>query len=411
MSSSSLTSLLLLPPPPSSLDRVALKAAYLPALTTTLCNLASLRLTSVAVLDIVVPCPTLYGQLEKPRSHLFKETEHLLAELYSLISVICAQRNIELDGPGGIDPRILLVEYKASQPFPPTENPAPFNSISGPIIDLHTFALTRRNWSHIFCVDGEQGQEVFQRYSGIATRTGSSLQGQICKVPGGTNLTSKVNQFNNNPDSSSRKHFVVAVGGTFDHLHSGHKLLLTATALMLQPLIETERKPRRLIIGITGDELLKNKKYAEQLESWKQREEGVINFLVPLLSFTMPGNNDDIERAAFDEPVVNGRGVYTRLKQAAITIECVEIQDPFGPTITDEAISALVVSGETRDGGAAVNTKREEKGWDSLEIFEIDVLDAEEDAETATESASFSAKISSTAIRKKKAEGSQRPSL
>ncbi|KFY06348.1 hypothetical protein V492_08071, partial [Pseudogymnoascus sp. VKM F-4246] len=211
---------------------------------------------------------------------------------------------------------------------------------------------------------------------------------------------------------SSKTHSVVAVGGTFDHLHAGHKLLLTSTALMLQPPTGPSSQPRRLIIGITGDELLKNKKYAEQLESWQRREEGVINFLVPLLSFTTPGSAEDTKRTSFDEPVVNGRGVSTHLRQAGITIECVEIQDPFGPTITDEAVSALVVSGETRDGGAAVNTKRQEKGWASLEVFEIDVLDAGEDAPAeGSKTESFAAKISSTAIRRKRAEESGRSSL
>jgi len=340
---------------------------------------------------------------------VFKETEHLLAELYSMISVICAQKNIELDSPGGIDPRILLVEYEVSESLPEEQNPPSSIFTSGPIIDFNTFALTRRSWQYIFCVEGEQGQQVFRIYSAIVNTKSPSLRGQIRMVPGGITMVSKTEPISETPATSSNKHFVVAVGGTFDHLHSGHKLLLTATALMLQPSTTAERTPRRLIVGITGDELLKNKKYAEQLEGWKQREESVVNFLIPLLSFTIDDN--DIERISVNEPVVNGRGVFTRLKQAAITIECVEIQDPFGPTITDETVSALVVSGETRDGGAAVNTKRQEQGWKPLEIFEIDVLDAEEDSESANKSGNFAAKISSTAIRKKKAEETHRPLL
>lgn len=42
---------------------------------------------------------------------------------------------------------------------------------------------------------------------------------------------------------------------------------LTATGLLLQP-ASTVTSHRRLIVGITGDELLKNKQYAEYLESW-----------------------------------------------------------------------------------------------------------------------------------------------
>lgn len=350
------------------------------------------------------------GRLEKPRSHLFKQAQHLLAELYSLISVVCAQKNIELDGPGGIDPRVLLVEYDPAQASYYGGSKPVATAAGGPIIDLQNLVLTRRNWNFIFSVDGEQGQAVFQKYSTAANAQTPPLHGQIRTVPGGTTVVSQTTLTIQPQHPSSKTHSVVAVGGTFDHLHAGHKLLLTCTALMLQPALNPSQ-PRRLIIGITGDELLKNKKYAEQLESWQRREEGVINFLVPILSFTAPGSAEDIKRTPFDEPVVNGRGVYTHLKSANLTIECVEIQDPFGPTITDETVSALVVSGETRDGGAAVNTKRQEKGWAALEVFEIDVLDAGEDVAAGSKTESFAAKISSTAIRRKRAEESGKASL
>ncbi|OBT43281.1 hypothetical protein VE00_06944 [Pseudogymnoascus sp. WSF 3629] len=421
------TSLLLLPPPPQSLTRASLKAAYHPALTSALSALSSARVSSIAALDIVVPWPALLGQAEKPRSSLFRESQHLLAELYSLISLVCAQKGIELDGAGGVDPRVLLVEYEPSQTAPSQRGSKPGATAGGgPIIDLATLALTRRTWNLIFSVDGEQGQQVYHRYSTLANSHSPPLRGHIRTVPGGTSVVAQPSQTSQTsspppPHPSAKTHAVVAVGGTFDHLHAGHKLLLTATALMLQPPSPgTSQQPhqhRRLIIGITGDELLKNKKYAEQLESWGRREEGVINFLVPLLSFTTAGSAEDIERTPFDTPVVNGRGVSTHLKSANLTIECVEIQDPFGPTITDASVSALVVSGETRDGGKAVNDKREEKGWEALEVFEIDVLDAGGEEEGGNGGAggskteNFAAKISSTAIRKRRAEEGGKASL
>lgn len=62
----------------------------------------------------------------------------------------------------------------------------------------------------------------------------------------------------------------VAVGGTFDHLHSGHKLLLTTA------LLHTTDKLR---VGITGPELLTKKKFAEELEPIEARKAGVVRFL------------------------------------------------------------------------------------------------------------------------------------
>ena len=44
------------------------------------------------------------------------------------------------------------------------------------------------------------------------------------------------------------------LGGTFDHMHSGHRLLLTQAAMFTKS---------RMVIGVTADELLKKKKYAE----------------------------------------------------------------------------------------------------------------------------------------------------
>ncbi|OBT51917.1 hypothetical protein VE04_07593 [Pseudogymnoascus sp. 24MN13] len=286
MSTSSAPSLLLLPPPPQSLDRASLKAAYLPAFTAALADLASARVSPIAVLDIAVPWPALRGQAEKPRSHLFRESQHLLAELYSLISLVCAQKGIELDGPGGIDPRVLLVEYDSSQ-LPSGRGGAGTSS-----------SASTANKASRSSTTTPPSQTPTPPYAGTFD------------VPAGTPDVAQpttTSQSSPPPPShpSSKTHSVVAVGGTFDHLHAGHKLLLTATALMLQPpspLGTSQPQHRRLIIGITGDELLKNKKYAEQLESWKRREEGVINFLLPILSFTTLPTSEDITRTHFDTP-------------------------------------------------------------------------------------------------------------
>jgi hypothetical protein len=45
------------------------------------------------------------------------------------------------------------------------------------------------------------------------------------------------------PHSNSKISSHVAVGGTFDHLHAGHKILLTMTAWITR---------KRLVCGVTG---------------------------------------------------------------------------------------------------------------------------------------------------------------
>lgn len=52
------------------------------------------------------------------------------------------------------------------------------------------------------------------------------------------------------------------MGGTFDHLHIGHKLLLK-TAFSIS---------RKVVIGLTAEEMLNNKKYKSKLEDYKTRK-------------------------------------------------------------------------------------------------------------------------------------------
>ena len=93
--------------------------------------------------------------------------------------------------------------------------------------------------------------------------------------------------------------------------------------------------------------------------------------------------------------------------ESPIVINYTSISDPFGPTITDPDISALVISAETRAGGKAVNDKRKEKEWKELEVFEVDVLDAspaELEVEGGKVKEGFESKISSTEIRRRTVE-------
>ncbi|TAQ91138.1 hypothetical protein B7494_g498 [Chlorociboria aeruginascens] len=408
--SNPLPSLLLLPPSPVPATAAAVAAAYRPALVATVSSLKNLS-TSTKLL-IVLPCSNIHGKLHGPRADIYGEVQELVGRLYSLICLVCAKAGAEVDSdtPGAIDARVLLLDYDSQSSLEQYDNPTD-TLIAGPIIDLPVFAVTRRQWNIIFSVDGEEGQKILALYMSLANRSIPPVQARNQTVSGGVSMVRKsVKSIETRPPPSVA-HTVVAVGGTFDHLHAGHKLLLTATALLLQPVNKVSPTQRRLIIGITGDELLKNKKYAEYLKSWKERQEDVVEFLLSILSFTKSNANEEIQTTSFKEPISNGTAIHTRLRSCSITIECVEIQDPFGPTITDESITALVVSGETRSGGKAVNDKRIEKGWQGLEVYEIDVLDAQDIEEGPTRTSNFASKISSTAIRKQKSDLSHSSSL
>ncbi|KAK7207322.1 hypothetical protein BZA70DRAFT_286685 [Myxozyma melibiosi] len=152
---------------------------------------------------------------------------------------------------------------------------------------------------------------------------------------------------------------VVALGGTFDHLHDGHRILLTMAGFLAS---------EKLIVGVTGPALLKNKKYKEEMESLEDRCAHVLEFL----AYVYPGIKSTTH----------------------------EINDIYGDAVNIEAIDALVVSAETRSGGVAVNKERRRRGMHPLKVWEIGVVNG--DQENA-----WAGKLSSTDIRRRIAESRQ----
>lgn len=145
---------------------------------------------------------------------------------------------------------------------------------------------------------------------------------------------------------------VVAVGGTFDHLHDGHKILLTISGFLAKD---------TLIIGVTGPELLKNKKYSDYMQSYEDRVLNVKNFLNTI--------------------------------KPSLKLDIYEINDVCGPTAQIQNIDALVVSLESSKGATYVNNVRTGLNWNALDVYTIGVLGSA-DSET------FKNKLSSTDYRK-----------
>lgn len=154
--------------------------------------------------------------------------------------------------------------------------------------------------------------------------------------------------------TKAKKYDTVAVGGTFDHIHDGHKILLTIAVFLTI---------RKLIVGITDDELLKNKKYKEYLQSFEQRVSITEKFLKKVCS--------------------------TQL------FEIYKIVDVCGPTGYLKSIDCLVLSKESASGGDYVNKFRKSRQYPELEVFEIGLIGGEN-------------KLSSTDLRRAEMESSQK---
>ena len=385
--------LLLLPRPPSEISLNTLRIAYGPGLNQALRMASSVSAgSSKVVLDIAI-------SYDDVSAFQYSKIQKLLGLMYRLICVICTEDSIDLQYDNDVDSRLIIfhngmIEQHQSAPTKASQHYQKFG-------DLQILAKSDRLWQRLCSLESESAENLLQDFLRIRERfsseTGRSNQIQIERLPGGLAIYQSYPQATFQ-ESTSDGHRSVAVGGTFDHLHAGHKLLLTMTALVLNP---RSMPGACLTVGITGDELLKNKTFKEQLENFPERQLGVQKFLLGILGLISPSHVLD-NSCNVESTSPHGREVHNILK-SGLTIKYVEIFDPCGPTITDEHITALVLSAETRNGGQMVNDKRGEKGWPALEVFEVDVLDARDTHGDSQNQANekFQGKISSTDIRRR----------
>ncbi|PSC70801.1 DNA topoisomerase I [Micractinium conductrix] len=127
----------------------------------------------------------------------------------------------------------------------------------------------------------------------------------------------------------------VAVGGTFDRMHAGHRLLLAATALVTRG---------EIFVGITADALLASKKNRDLLEPYEERLAAAVG--------------------------------YMQLLNPGATVTAGPLSDPQEPPIcaTDPDFDAIVVSEETVPGAHAINQVRAHRGYLPLVIVVIGLI-------------------------------------
>jgi len=394
------STLLLLPPAPHPPTYAALKAAYHAPLAPLLRSLATPPPPAAAsaprpTLDIALPLPLLATRRGAPRAALFAPTQKALAALYRLVASIGAKERLCVEGDEGLDVRVVLLAMGRGGEDEGQE-------YGSAVVGLEGLARCAARWDDVVGVEGEEGERVLRAF--LSRVRGGDVS--VRRVKGGiVSVDAKAEeQFGREGFEDVPKHFWVANGGTFDHLHIGHKLLLTMTVFMIDEGDESQQ--RNVTIGITAEDLLKNKKYADFLESWDERQKSVHKFIRGIMCFEEP-EKDREEIIEHRDPGPNGHILQIRLP-SNISLLYTEIWDPFGPTITKEEISALVISEETRKGGKAVNDKRKDVGFKSLEVFEVDVLDAEdEDRDIKLPEGAekqFLGKLSSTELRKARSE-------
>jgi pantetheine-phosphate adenylyltransferase len=122
------------------------------------------------------------------------------------------------------------------------------------------------------------------------------------------------------------------MGGTFDHLHQGHKFLIQ-TGLSLS---------KKLVIGLTSDEMLKNKEYESKIEPYHVRRENLEKYITSISSL--------------DKVMI------------------VQLNDSYGPPIHEAEYKGIIVSQETYNTALKINELRIEKGFSPLIIIVIPII-------------------------------------
>jgi len=127
----------------------------------------------------------------------------------------------------------------------------------------------------------------------------------------------------------------VAVGGTFDELHSGHKALLSRAF----DVGET------VVIGLTSDGFVEQINKPHKTASYEERR---------------------LELEA-----------YLTQKGLVGCAQIVPLADSYGLLLSDSDIDALVVSEETQKIGQIINQKRDALGYRSIELVVVDMVPAQ----------------------------------
>jgi pantetheine-phosphate adenylyltransferase len=134
---------------------------------------------------------------------------------------------------------------------------------------------------------------------------------------------------------SERRYSRVATGGTFDHLHAGHKRLLERSFALGD----------EVVIGLTSDEFAGKEGKVPKL-TYEQR----MTELVAFIKTAFPGRRYAIAK----------------------------LDDFFGPGIASKEVQALVASPETGKRVELANKLRAERGFPPLDLRVVDWVVAED---------------------------------
>jgi len=133
---------------------------------------------------------------------------------------------------------------------------------------------------------------------------------------------------------SARPYKLVALGGTFDVLHAGHRHLLS----------EAFKLGDVVLIGVTNDQLVATLHKKHQVRSFSSRVRDLDRFL------------------------------KTRRWSQRARINA--LREPYGPAASQKRLQALIVSKGTLPSGRRLNRLRQQNGLQPLDLVVVDLTKA-----------------------------------
>ncbi|KAF2069245.1 hypothetical protein CYY_009437 [Polysphondylium violaceum] len=128
----------------------------------------------------------------------------------------------------------------------------------------------------------------------------------------------------------------VVLGGTFDRMHPGHKVMLTMATLLCSNYME---------VGVTDNSILKSKKFNEMIAPYQERSDKTFTFIKSINPF--------------------------------VEYNMLQLFEPYANTMTSPKLECIVISPETFGTAIKINEKRRENpNLKPLEIYSISYFDS-----------------------------------
>ena len=164
----------------------------------------------------------------------------------------------------------------------------------------------------------------------------------------------------------------VVLGGTFDHFHIGHKLLLSTAAFL---------SSSSVLVGVTSPSMLHKKTLAELIEPSPHRQQSVRDFFAVV--------------------------------RPELELRVVEISTAEGPTLEEAGFDCIVASEETVRGAEQINDKRGQQSppLPPMRIVQLPIFSLPHATSTASSSSSSNATAASLLSLNKLSSTSARVSL